>query len=61
MTRKPIQITSTYVDGYIDHNLPALCDDGTIWEYLYDSKNQRGSWRQLEAIPQDTHETAEAA
>lgn len=43
MTRKPIQITSTYADGRGEFRpcitLTALCDDGTIWDFDYRATN----------------------
>ena len=54
MTRKPIQITSTYADGRGEFRpcitLTALCDDSTIWDFDY-----RGNkWHKIPNIPQDT-------
>ena len=54
MTRKAIQIISTYADGRGVFKpcvtLTALCDDGTIWDFDYREKK----WHKIPNIPQDT-------
>jgi hypothetical protein len=45
--RKVVQI-STMVHAEKDWAFVALCDDGSLWLY-------RGSWSQIEGIPQTTY------
>jgi hypothetical protein len=45
--RKIIQITAAV--GLTDSSIYALCDDGTVWVYTYDS----GEWKFLPVIPQE--------
>ena len=56
MTRKAIQIISTYADGRGVFKpcvtLTALCDDGTIWDFDYREKK----WHKILDIPQDATE-----
>ncbi len=52
MTRKIIQISSFFADGWgpMSH---CLCDDGTVWA----RGGKEVEWKQLTDIPQDEDET----
>lgn len=50
--RKPIQITSSCcsdMNGSDIYFLTALCDDGSIWEYMQNTN----SWWKLSDVPKD--------
>ena len=56
--RKIIQITSATVVGDdvgFGNNVVvnALCDDGTVWEYMWPVNNGSGFWCKLPDIPQE--------
>lgn len=55
--RKIIQISNAAVIGdevQFGNNVSiiALCDDGTVWEYLWPVNNGSGEWQKLPEIPQ---------
>lgn len=59
--RKVIQISNTTVVGdgmHFGNNVStiALCDDGTVWEYLWPINNGNGIWQQLPPIPQENED-----
>lgn len=56
--RKIIQITSSCcsdMNGSDIYFLSALCNDGTVWEYMHTTN----SWYQLSNIPQSANEEDE--
>lgn len=58
MSRKIIQITSSCcsdMNGSDLFFLDALCDDGTVWEYMPTT----GSWFKFSDIPQDKEKPQE--
>jgi hypothetical protein len=58
MTRKIVQIAAAQCwDNHVedlDLSLYALCDDGSLWVYLWarDPEDHPDRWRQLNEIPQ---------
>lgn len=55
--RKIVQISSSnyVIDGMVDFQLFALCEDGTLWKH---NENYQGyeSWKRIKSIPQPSEE-----
>lgn len=53
-SRKPVQIAAMPESEKYYPTVVALCDDGTMWAYNFDSK----IWSELPPIPQNRNEKA---
>lgn len=43
---------ANYSTGYMRSNMHALCDDGTIWDYIYDKKSEKFIWKYDSNVPE---------